>query len=148
VARLSGALSPREGAIGPAPRFIEVLDDINGALRQATEVVLNLLGDLPTEDIAVLTCAPSTRQIERALRTADVLIAKRRSDTGLILLPAHEFRGCEAPAVLLIAGPAEDCAPAVATTNHYVATSRAVADLTILGRAEDWRDYRYMMERT
>jgi hypothetical protein len=96
--------------------------------------------------VAILTCAPDTAQIRRLLVTQRIRIARRPGDDGVTLLPAQEFRGCEAPAVLLVTGPDHDCADDEVSTNHYIAVSRAVADLTVVGNAGDWDQYRFLME--
>jgi len=97
--------------------------------------------------VAILTCARDTAELRRLLGAQRVRIARRPGDDGVTVLPAREFRGCEAPAVLLVAGPEHDCAGAEEATNHYVAVSRAVADLTVIGNADDWKQYRFLMEK-
>jgi hypothetical protein len=84
--------------------------------------------------------------VARVLTVGQVRIARRPGAPGVTLVPTSEFRGCEAPVVLLVAGPGHECPAAQASTNHYVAASRAVADLTVIGNPGDWDEYRFMME--
>jgi len=97
--------------------------------------------------VAILTCAHDTSDLRRLLDVQRVRIARGPGEDGVTLLPAREFRGCEAPAVLFVAGPEHVCADHEAGTNHYIAVSRAVADLTVIGNAEDWKQYEFLMEK-
>lgn len=147
VARLGGSLPPRDGAPGPPVRFLEAEPDRAAFCAQFAAVVEGLVRTLSPAQVAVLACAQDTADLRRLLSVQGVHIARRPGDDGITVLPAREFRGCEAPAVLLVAGPEHDCAHAEAATNHYVAVSRAVADLTVIGNAHDWKQYRFLMEK-
>jgi Nuclease-related domain/Viral (Superfamily 1) RNA helicase len=146
VARIGGSLTPHEGAAGRPVRFIEAERDREAFEAQFAAVVTDQLRTLDPTEIAILTCATDTAALRKVLTAHHVRISRRPGDTGVTLLSASEFRGCEAPVVLLIAGPSHACPAATATTNHYVAVSRAVAELTVIGNAEDWDSYRFMME--
>jgi hypothetical protein len=146
VARIGGCLTPAEGASGHQPRFIEAGRDRETFNARFASVIIEKLRTLATKDIAVLACAQQTTELRRILATHHVRIARRPGDEGVTLVPAREFRGCEAPVVFLVAGPGHACPADAATTNHYVATSRAVADLTIIGNPSDWDMYRFLME--
>ena len=146
VARLSGSLAPREGAPGSPVRFVEAEQDRAAFDVQFATAVNDLVSALGPAQIAILTCAPDTSKIRRLLVSRRIRIARRPGDDGVTLLPAQEFRGCEAPAVLLVAGPDHDCADDEVSTNHYIAVSRAVADLTVIGNVPDWNQYRFLME--
>jgi hypothetical protein len=146
VARLSGSLAPREGAPGSPVRFLEAERDRAAFCVQFTAALGDLVRTLSPAQVAILTCAQDTSNLGRLLATQRVRIARRPGDDGVTLLPAREFRGCEAPAVLFVTGPDHDCADEAAT-NHYIAVSRAVADLTVMGNAEDWNEYRFLMEK-
>jgi len=146
VARLSGSLAPRDGAPGSPVRFVEAKRDHAAFGVQFTTAIDDLVSTLSPAQVAILTCAPDTAKIRRLLVTQRIRVARRPGDDGVTLLPAQEFRGCEAPAVLLVAGPDHDCADDEVSTNHYIAVSRAVADLTVIGNAGDWNQYRFLME--
>jgi hypothetical protein len=105
-----------------------------------------LLKTLDPAEVAILTCAQDTSDLRRLLAACHVRVARRPGDARVTLLPAREFRGCEAPVVLLVAGPMHGCDSQEAATNHYVAVSRAVGDLTVIGNAEDWKSTRFLME--
>ena len=147
VARLSGSLAPRDGAPGSPVRFVEAERDHAAFSVQFTTVIDDLVSTLSPAQVAILTCAPDTSKIRRLLVTRRIRIARRPGDDGITLLPAQEFRGCEAPAVLFMTGPDHECADVEASTNHYIAVSRAVADLTVIGNAGDWNQYRFLMEQ-
>jgi AAA domain len=147
VARLSGSLTPHEGAQGPPVRFVEADREREAFRKQFGAIVDDLAGSLAPAEIAILTCAQDTSELKKVLAGRRIRIARRPGDEGVTLLPAREFRGCEAPAVLLLAGPGHDCAAAEAATNHYIAVSRAVADLTVIGNADDWTEYGFLMEK-
>jgi hypothetical protein len=147
VARLGGSLAPRDGAPGPPVRFLEAERDRSAFGAQFAAAVEELVQTLGPAQVAILTCARDTAELRRLLGAQRVRIARRPGDDGVTVLPAREFRGCEAPAVLLVAGPEHDCADAEEATNHYVAVSRAVADLTVIGNADDWKQYRFLMEK-
>jgi len=147
VARLSGSLPPRDGASGPSVRFLEAEPDRSGFSAQFTAAVTDLVRTLSPAQVAVLTCAQDTSDLRKLLSVARVRVARRPGDDGITVLPAREFRGCEAPAVLFVAGPGHVCADHEAATNHYIAVSRAVADLTVMGNAEDWKQYQFLMEK-
>jgi Nuclease-related domain len=146
VAKLGGSLTPRHGAAGRPVRFIAAERDREAFEAQLTEIVAGKLRELEPADVAILTCSPDTSAVARVLTLGQVRIARRPGGPGITLLPASEFRGCEAPVVLLVAGPGHECPAAQASTNHYVAASRAVADLTVIGNPGDWDEYRFMME--
>ena len=146
VARLSGSLTPHEGAQGTPVRFLEAERDSDAFREQFASVVNDLVRSLDPAEIAILTCAETTAAFRKVLAAQQVRIARRPGDDGVTLLPVREFRGCEAPAVLLVAGPGHECAVDEAATNHYIAVSRAVADLTVIGNAADWGQYRFLME--
>lgn len=146
VARLSGSLTPRDGAPGPSVRFLAAERDRAAFCAQFAAAVNDLVRTLSPAQVAILTCARDTSDLRKLLGVQRVRIARRPGDDGVTLLPASEFRGCEAPAVLLVAGPEHICADHEAATNHYIAVSRAVADLTVIGNAEDWKPYRFLME--
>jgi hypothetical protein len=145
VARLSGSHTPRDGAPGAPVRFIEAERDRAAFCAQFGAAVDDLVRTLSPAQVAVLTCAQDTSDLRRLLGVQRVRVARRPGDDGITVLPAREFRGCEAPAVLLVAGPGHDCARDDAATNHYIAVSRAVADLTVIGNAEDWKQYQFLM---
>lgn len=147
VARLSGSLAPRDGAPGPSVRFIEADQDRTAFRAQFAAAVDDLVRTLSPAQIALLTCAQDTSDLRKLLGVQRVRIARRPGDDGVTVLPAREFRGCEAPAVLLVAGPEHACADHEASTNHYIAASRAVAELTVIGNAEDWKPYEFLMEK-
>ena len=146
VARLGGSHPPRDGAPGPSVRFIEAERERAAFGTQFAATVADLVQTLNLAQVAILTCAQDTADIRKLLGVQRVRVARRPGDGGVTVLPAREFRGCEAPAVLLVAGPEHDCADADEATNHYVAVSRAVADLTVIGNADDWKQYRFLME--
>lgn len=146
VARLSGSLAPHEGAQGTPVRFLEAERDTDAFREQFASVVNDLVRSLDPAEIAILTCAETMAALRKVLAAQQVRIARRPGDDGVTLLPAREFRGCEAPAVLVVAGPGHECAADEAATNHYIAVSRAVADLTVIGNAADWGQYRFLME--
>ena len=70
----------------------------------------DLVRTLSLAQVAILTCAQDTADLRKLLGVQRVRIARRPGDDGVTVLPAREFRGCEAPAVLLVAGPEHDCA--------------------------------------
>jgi hypothetical protein len=146
VARIGGTLTPSEGADGRAVRFIEAERDRLAFERQFADIVAKRLRTLDLSEVAILTCNPDTSSLRKVLDAQKVRVARRPGDQGVTLIPASEFRGCESPVVLLVAGPGHDCLAEAMTTNHYVAVSRAVADLTVIGNTDDWDKYRYMME--
>lgn len=145
VAKLGGGFTPLEGASGPRPRFIEAASGRVDLTQQTCGVVTDLLEHVPGTDIAVLTCSPTTSDLSRALMAEGVRVARKPGDEGVTLLPADAFRGCESPVVVLVAGAEHACGES-ATRNHYVATSRAVADLTIIADQRDWASYLYLVE--
>ena len=147
VARLSESLAPRDGAPGPPVRFLEAERDRTAFRAQFAAAVDDLVRTLSPAQVAILTCAQDTSDLRRLLNIQRVRIARRPGEDGVTLLPAREFRGCEAPAVLFVAGPEHVCADREASTNHYIAVSRAVADLTVIGNAEDWKQYEFLMEK-
>lgn len=147
VARLSGALPPHEGPQGPTPRFVEAKQDVASGYGQVMQLIKDYLKDISEKDLAVLTCAPKVDALALGLRRAGITVARRAGDEGVTVVSADEFRGCESPAVLLVAGPSHACDKDRAITAHYVATSRAVADLTILGNPSDWDQFTFMMEK-
>jgi hypothetical protein len=147
AARLSGSFPPREGAPGPPVRFLEAERDRDAFHGQLAATVDDLVRALGPAQVAILTCAKDTSDVRRLLSAQRVRIARRPGDDGVTLLPADEFRGCEAPAVLFVSGPEHACQDNEATTNHYIAASRAVADLTVIGNAEDWHRYQFLMEK-
>ena len=147
VARLSESLAPRDGAPGPPVRFLEAERDRTAFRAQFAAAVDDLVRTLSPAQVAILTCAQDTSDLRRLLNTQRVRIARRPGEDGVTVLPAREFRGCEAPAVLFVAGPEHVCASHEASTNHYIAVSRAVADLTVIGNAEDWKQYEFLMEK-
>ena len=147
AARLSGSLAPRGGATGPPVRFLEAEPDRAAFSAQLSAVVHDLVRALGLAEVAILTCSPDTSDLRRLLDVQRIRIARRPGDDGVTLLPASEFRGCEAPVVLLVAGPGHDCTDEVAATNHYIAVSRAVADLTVIGNAGEWEQYGFLMEK-
>jgi hypothetical protein len=146
VARLSGSLTPHDGASGTPIRFLEAEADHQAFRGQFASVVTELLRVLEPPEVAILTCAHDPSDLRKVLAAHQVKVALRPGDDGVTLLSAREFRGCEAPAVVLVAGPGHECKSDEAATNHYVAVSRAVADLTVLGNADDWSQYRFLME--
>jgi hypothetical protein len=146
VARIGGSLAPSEGATGRPTHFIEAEKDREAFESQFISIISNKLQALDPSEVAVLTCSQDTTALRKALVSCHVRIARRPGDAGVTLLPASEFRGCEAPVVLLVAEPRHDCSAITATTNHYVAVSRAVADLTVIGVVGDWASYRFLME--
>lgn len=146
TARLSGSLTPHDGAAGPPVRFLAAEPDRSAFSAQFTSTVMGLLKTLDAAEVAILTCAQDTSDLRRLLDACHVRVARRPGDAHVTLLPAREFRGCEAPVVLLIAGPVHGCDSQEAATNHYVAVSRAVGDLTVIGNAEDWKTSRFLME--
>lgn len=147
AARLSGSLTPHDGAQGPPVCFLEAERDRDAFRKQFAAIVDDLAGSLGTAEIAILTCAQDTSELRKVLAARRIRVARRPGDDGVTLLPAREFRGCEAPAVLLVAGPGHECPASEAATNHYIAVSRAVADLTVIGNADDWSEYRFLMEK-
>jgi Nuclease-related domain len=147
VARLSGSLAPRDGAPGSPVDFLEAEPDRAAFSAQFATAVHDLLRTLSPTQVAILTCAQDTSDLRKLLGVQRVRIARRPGDDGVTVLPSREFRGCEAPAVLFVAGPEHVCADHEAATNHYIAVSRAVADLTVIGNAEDWNQYRFLMEQ-
>ena len=146
VARLGGCLTPTEGASGRQPFFIEADGDRDAFNARFASVVTDKLRTLASEDVAILACSQKVSELHTVLAANHVRVARRPGDAGVTLVPASEFRGCEAPVVLLVAGPNHACPAELATTSHYIATSRAVADLTVIGNAEDWDMYRFLME--
>lgn len=146
VARLGGALTPTAGPLGSVPCFTQISSNQQGAMSQVIDATRRLLRDFPAEDVAVLTCTSDVGPVAKALRSAGILVATRPGRQGVTLAAASEFRGCEAPVVLLLAGPGSDCPPAAVATNHYIATSRAVAHLEVLGLPDEWSDVRFIME--
>lgn len=147
VARLSGSLAPRDGAPGPPVRFLKAEQDRTAFRAQLAAAVGDLVRTLSPAQVALLTCAQDTTDLRKLLAVQRVRIARRPGDDGVTVLPAREFRGCEAPAVLLVAGPDHLCTDHEVSTNHYIAVSRAVADLTVIGNAEDWKQYEFLMEK-
>jgi Nuclease-related domain/AAA domain len=147
VARLSGSLSPRDGAPGSPVRFLEAERNRDAFHAQFAATVDDLIRTLSPTQVAILTCAQDTSDVRKVLGVQRVRIARRPGDDGVTLLPSREFRGCEAPAVLFVAGPEHACPDHEAATNHYIAVSRAVADLTVIGNAEDWHMYQFLMEK-
>jgi hypothetical protein len=147
TARLSGSLAPHTGAAGPPVRFLEAERERKAFSAQFAATVKSMLASLEPAELATLTCARDTAELRKILASCQVRVARRPGDPGVTLLSAGEFRGCEAPAVLLVTGPAHECGAADSATNHYVAVSRAVAELTVLGNAEDWNNYRFLMEK-
>lgn len=146
TARLSGSLMPHDGAAGPRVRFLAAEPDRGAFGAQFTSTVMGLLKTLDAAEVAILTCAQDTSDLRRLLDACHVRVARRPGDPYITLLPAGEFRGCEAPVVLLVAGPVHGCGSQEAATNHYVAVSRAVGDLTVIGNPEDWTSSRFLME--
>lgn len=146
VARLGGSRATRDGAPGAPVRFLEAERDRAAFCAQFAAAVEDLIQALTPTQVAILTCAQDASDLRRLLGVQRVRIARRPGDDGVTVLPAREFRGCEAPAVLLITGPGHDCADDEAATNHYIAVSRAVADLTVIGNGDDWKQYRFLME--
>jgi len=146
VARIGGSLAPRDGAPGPPVRFLQAERDRAAFGVQFGAVVGDLVQTLSPEQVAVLTCAQDTADLKKLLGAQSVRVARRPGDDGVTVIPAREFRGCEAPAVLLVSGPEHDCAGADEATNHYVAVSRGIADLTVIGNADDWKQYSFLME--
>jgi len=146
TARLSGSLAPHRGAYGPPVRFLEAEREPRAFTAQFTSTVTSMLAALEPAELATLTCARDAADLRKILASSHVRVARRPGDQGVTVLPASEFRGCEAPAVLLVTGPAHECRAVESATNHYVAVSRAVAELAVLGNAEDWNDYRFLME--
>ena len=147
VARLSGSLAPRDGSPGPSVGFLEAEQDRTAFRAQFAAAVDDLVRTLSPAQVAILTCAQDTSDLRRLLSFQHIRIGRRPGDDGITVLPAREFRGCEAPAVLFVAGPEHVCADDEARTNHYIAVSRAVADLTVIGNAEDWKQYEFLMEK-
>lgn len=145
VSKVSGSFPPNDGASGPRPRFIEVSKARDIAYQQAVTVVIELLSSLAPREVAVLNCGSDLQNLAAALRTAAVPVARKPGDDGVTLLHAPSFRGCEAPVVVLVSEHNSPCG-ANAATAHYIATSRAVADLTVIGHREDWEQYTYLME--
>lgn len=146
TARLSGSLMPHDGAAGPRVRFLPAEPDRGAFGAQFTSTVMGLLKTLDAAEVAILTCAQDTSDLRRLLDACHVRVARRPGDPYITLLRAGEFRGCEAPVVLLVAGPVHGCGSQEAATNHYVAVSRAVGDLTVIGNPEDWTSSRFLME--
>jgi hypothetical protein len=146
TARLSGSLAPHAGASGPPVRFLEAERERKAFSAQFAATVKSMLAALEPAELATLTCARDTAELRKILASCHVRVARWPGDPGVTLLSAREFRGCEAPAVLLVTGPGHECGAADSATNHYVAVSRAVAELMVLGNAEDWNNYRFLME--
>lgn len=147
VARLSGSMTPRDGAPGAPVRFVDAGSGRSVFSARFAAAVDDLVRTLSPAQVAILTCAQDTSDLRRQLGAQRVRVARRPGDDGVTVLPAREFRGCEAPAVLFVAGPEDDCAADQAITNHYIAVSRAVADLTVIGNADDWQQYQFLMEQ-
>lgn len=147
VAKLSGSFPPQEGASGPRPRFVPIRPERSEVVGQACEAVTEILEHVAAQDVAVLTCEPDIRELRAGLVKSGVRIARKPGDDGITLLPAQEFRGCEAPVVILVAGADHPCGED-GTTRHYVAASRAVAELIVIADRDTWSPYLHLMDET
>lgn len=147
VSRISGAISPSRGPVGMTPRFVEMAADPMMFRDQVAELVGGLVETVSPNDLAVLSCSQDVSALAHRLRQDGRAVARKPTDDGVRVLTASQYRGCESPAVLFLAGPAQACDAEDVRAAHYVAASRAIADLTIVGSRERWQQYLYLLEQ-
>lgn len=129
------------------PRFVEMAADPMMFRDQVAELVGGLVETVSPNDLAVLSCSQDVSALAHRLRQDGRAVARKPTDDGVRVLTASQYRGCESPAVLFLAGPAQACDAEDVRAAHYVAASRAIADLTIVGSRERWQQYLYLLEQ-
>jgi hypothetical protein len=138
VARISGAHSPVSGPRGPVPRFTDGSADPVAACSQAT---VHVLKELAGSQTVVLTSTYGVHSaIRQALSAQGVRTIGGLHGDGVSVCTVDQFHGCEAPAVIFADDGEEDW------TTSYIATSRASAYLHVVGRADRWEPFRFLME--
>jgi hypothetical protein len=145
VSKLSGALPPQLGASGRKPQLIIAERDGSSAVDDICACVKRLITEMPPERITVLSYSSDQKKLMTQLKASGLPIAGKGTAIGISVATVDAFRGSESPVVLLWADSRPETEKKDIRTLNYVATSRAIADLIIFGRAEDWTNYMYLM---